>query len=466
MVVKGIRVSKIVLALAVLLALPAGAVNAAEEMPPSFAALVQKAAPAVVNIMAIKSIKAPAEEQAPRDPDNRFNDFFDHFFGDGMPRQFRQGSLGSGFIIGAEGLILTNNHVIEDASEITVKLADDRRFKAEIVGRDPKTDLALIRIKAGNALTVLPLGDSDAMEVGDWVVAIGNPFGLGNTVTSGIVSAKYRTIGSGTYDNFIQTDTPINPGNSGGPLLNMQGKVIGINSAIFSQSGGNVGIGFALPINMVQELLPQLREGRVRRSYLGVMIQDVTPALEEVLNLGTNSGALVSDVVAGGPGFKAGVLRGDVIVSFDGKKVSSAQQLPMAVASTPIGKKVVVEIIRKGKKMSLQAYTEELEEEGQPPEPEVEDVSPGLSLQALTPELALTYDLERIQGLLIVDVEQASPAAEAGLEPGDIIVEADQQPMGEVAALKRIISRRCKGDTLLLLVDHGGRTVFVTLILP
>lgn len=460
---KSIRISRTAPILVVLLLFMAAAVNAAADLPPSFAALAKKAAPGVVNIMAMKVIKAPAEEQMPFGPDHPFKDFFDRFFGDRMPRQFRQGALGSGFIIDAEGMILTNNHVVEDATEIKVKLADDREFKAEIVGRDPRTDLALIRIKADGPLPILPLGDSDVLEVGDWVVAIGNPFGLGNTVTSGIVSAKYRRIGAGAYDNFIQTDAPINPGNSGGPLLNMQGKVVGINSAIFSQSGGNVGIGFAIPINMVQDLLPQLRKGKVRRSFLGVIIQDVTPELKEKLQLGTDSGALVSDVIAGGPGFKAGILRGDVIISFDGKPVRSSHELPLIVAATPIGKKVMVEIMRKGKKMRLQAHTEELEEEAQPSESEAEGVKLGLRLQALSPELAQTYDLERTRGLLIVQVEQGSPAAEAGLQPGDIIVEADQQPVGEVAAFKRIISRHPKDGTLLMLVDRGGHTVFITL---
>jgi serine protease Do len=438
-------------------------VNAAQGPPLSFSGLVKKAAPGVVNIVATKVIKAPIQEQSPFEPDDPFKDFFDRYFGNRMPREYRQGALGTGFIIDPEGFILTNNHVVEDTTELKVKLIDDREFTAEIVGRDPKTDVALIRIKADGPLTSLPLGNSDTLEVGDWVIAIGNPFGLGNTVTSGIVSAKYRQIGAGAYDNFIQTDASINPGNSGGPLLNMQGEVIGINSAIFSQTGGSVGIGFAIPISMVQELLPQLRQGKVRRSYLGVMIQDITPELKDTLNLGTDSGALVSDVASGGPAAKAGVQRGDVIVGFDGKPVRSSHDLPLIVAAAPIGKKATIEIMRAGKKRTLTAVTEEMSEEKQPSENQDEGVKLGLALQALTPDIAKSYGLSRSQGLVITQVEQGSPAAEAGLQPGDILVEVDQQPVLDVAAFKTILARHPKEGTLLLLVDRGGNTLFVTI---
>jgi serine protease Do len=441
----------------------AAAVNAAQDAGQSFSGLVKKVAPGVVNIMAVKLIKTPAPEQSPFAPDDPFKDFFDRYFGNRMPREYRQGALGTGFIIDPQGMILTNNHVVEDTTELKVKLADDREFKAEIVGRDPKTDVALIRIDAGGPLDYLPLGDSDALEVGDWVIAIGNPFGLGNTVTFGIVSAKYRQIGAGAYDNFIQTDASINPGNSGGPLLNMKGEVIGINAAIFSQSGGSEGIGFAIPINMVQDLLPQLRQGKVRRSYLGVIVQDITPELKAKLKLGTDNGALVSDVVSDGPAGKAGVRRGDVIVSFDGKTVRSSRELPLIVAAAPIGKKAIIEIMRMGKKMMLHAVTAEMAEEEQPPETQTEGVQLGVTLQPLTPEIAGNYGLNRTQGLLIMQVEQGSPAAEAGLQPGDIIVEVEQQQVADLVKLKNIIAKHVGGDTLLLLVDRGGNTVYLTL---
>lgn len=455
----------ILLCFVFMLSLYSEGADASPDMPQSFSGLVKKAAPGVVNIMAEKLVKTPAQEQSPFGLDDPFKDFFDRYFGNRMPREYRQGALGTGFIIDPQGLILTNNHVVEDTTELKVKLIDEREFNAEIVGRDPKTDVALIRIKADGQLTSLPLGNSDNLEVGDWVIAIGNPFSLGNTVTSGIVSAKYRQIGAGAYDNFIQTDASINPGNSGGPLLNMQGEVIGINSAIFSQTGGSVGIGFAIPINMVRELLPQLRKGKVRRSYLGVMIQDITPELKEKLNLGTDSEALVSDVASGGPAAKAGVQRGDVIIAFDGKPIRSSHELPLIVASAPIGKKAKIEIMRAGRKMTLEAVTEDMSEEEQPSETQDEGVKLGLALQTLTPDIAKSYGLSRSQGLVITHVEQGSAAAEAGLQPGDIIIEVDQQQVLDVAAFKAILARHAKDNTLLLLVDREGNTMYVTISL-
>jgi serine protease Do len=440
-----------------------GAVMAAQEVPSSFSGLVKKAAPAVVNIVAVKVVKSSDEERSPFGPDDPFRDFFDRYFGDRMPREFRQGALGTGFLIDSKGMILTNNHVVEDSTELKVKLADGKAYKARIVGRDAKTDVALIQIKTDGLLPSLPLGDSDALEVGDWLVAIGNPFGLGNTVTSGIVSAKYRQIGAGVYDNFIQTDAAINPGNSGGPLLDMQGQVVGINSAIFSQSGGSVGIGFAIPINMVKELLPQLRQGKVRRSYLGVMIQNITPELKTKLNLTVDEGALVSDVQPDGPAANAGIRRGDVIVALDGKGVRSANELAFIVAAIPIGQETAVEILRRGRKVTLQAVTEEMKEE--PPEPESMTEGPhlGLMLRPITPDLARRYNLSRDQGLLVMQVEGGSPAEQAGLNQGDIIVEVDQQPVIDVSELARLVSQQAKGDALLLLVDRGGTTIFMTL---
>jgi serine protease Do len=323
--------------------------------PGSIAALAERANGSVVNISATRVTE---RSQWPFGDlfgkDNPLEDFFDRFFGEQMPRKFKQRGLGSGFIIDKDGYILTNNHVVEKTDEIKVILSDESEFDATIVGRDPKTDLALIRIETDKELLPLPLGDSDKLLVGDWVVAIGNPFGLGNTVTAGIVSAKYRRIGAGAYDDFIQTDASINPGNSGGPLLNLSGEVVGINTAIFSQSGGNIGIGFAIPVNMARDLIPQLRKGKVVRGWLGVMIQKITPELEEKLGLKGDQGALVADVTAGGPAEKAGIKRGDVIVSFDGKAVEEMNDLPYIVATTPVGKKVEVEIIRDGKKKQLE----------------------------------------------------------------------------------------------------------------
>jgi serine protease Do len=432
-----------------------GAARASDELPPSFAELAKKAAPAVVNIMAMEMNENFADDQRPFGLDPPYKDFLDNQ----TPHQFRPGTLGSGFIIDAEGMILTNNHLVEDAIKVSVKLADEREFKAEIVGRDAKTDLALIRIKTDGPLPFLPLGDSDALTVGEWVVVIGNPFGLGNTITSGIVSAKYRKLGDGVYGNLIQTDAAINPGNSGGPLLDLHGEVVGISSAIFSQWSGSMGIGFAIPINMVQDLLPQLRHGKVSRSFMGVTTQDISPEIKSKLGLAADNGALVSDVIVGGPGFKAGILRGDVVVSFDGKPVQSSQDLHFKVEATPIGKEVIVEIMRKDKKLRLQAQTEGLDSEVHTFESEAETSKLGLRLLTITPQLASNYGLERKRGLLIVQVGQGSAADEAGLQPGDIIVEADQQSTHTVAAFMRIVSLRVT-DSALLLVDHGGHTIY------
>jgi serine protease Do len=431
--------------------------------PGSFAELVDKSSVSVVTIIAVKVIRGPAQGAEPFGSQDPLRDFFERFFGPQMPEEYRQNAMGTGFIIDRDGFILTNNHVVEQTEELKVRLSDNTEHKADIVGRDPKTDLALIKIKANQPLVPLVLGNSDRLKVGDWVVAIGNPFGLGNTVTAGIVSAKYRQIGGGPYDNFIQTDASINPGNSGGPLLNLDGEVIGVNSAIFSQSGGNIGIGFAIPINMAKQLLPQLREGKVRRSWLGVMIQNVTPELKAKLGLGTDEGALVSDVVPGGPAEKAGIKRGDVIAQFDGKIIRSSRDLPFVVASTPIGKSVVVEVMRGKQRMNLRVKTEELKEEAE----EVPSSEPrpylGMHVQQITPEMAKNYDLSRTSGVVIVQVERGSPAAEAGLTPGDIIVEIEKRPVKDIKTLNNLLAGIKEADTILFLIDRDGTTIFLTL---
>ena len=442
---------------------PAVAKVGTQGYPGSFAELIKKAGPSVVNIIAVKVMHTPDQGASPFGMEDPLRDFFERFFGGQMPQEYLQNALGTGFIIDTEGFILTNNHVVEQTEELKVRLSDEKEFKAQIVGRDPKTDLALIKIDAQKPLVPLILGDSDSLEVGDWVVAIGNPFGLGNTVTAGIVSAKYRQIGGGPYDNFIQTDASINPGNSGGPLLDMDGEVIGVNSAIFSQSGGNIGIGFAIPINMAKQLLPQLREGKVKRSWLGVMIQNITPELKTKLGLGTDEGALVSDVVSGGPAEKAGLKRGDVIFQFDGKTIRSSRDLPFVVASTPIGKTVGVEIMRDNQRINLQVKTEELKEEAE--ETPAGEARPylGMQVQEITPEMAKNYSLPRTSGVIVVEVAEGSPAAEAGLTPGDIIVEIDKQPAGNLEAFNRLLAVVKEGDTILFLIDRGGTTIFVTL---
>jgi serine protease Do len=433
--------------------------------PGSFAELVKEASPSVVNISTVKVIKGGEEREpmTPFGPQDPFRDFFDRFFRDQMPREFKQQSLGTGFIIDKDGFILTNNHVVEKTDEIKVRMSDDKEYVAKIIGRDPKTDLALIKIEPDHSLTPLPMGDSDKLEVGEWVIAIGNPFGLGNTVTAGIVSAKYRQIGMGSYENFIQTDASINPGNSGGPLLNTKGEVIGINTAIFTRSGGSVGIGFAIPINMAKDLLPQLKKGKVVRGWLGVMIQAITPELQEKLDLKDEKGALVADVTAGGPADKAGIKRGDVIVSFDGRAIEEMKDLPYIVASTPVGKEVTVEVIRKGRMEQVQVKIGELEAEKETPEQVEEKPNLGLTVHELTPELAGGYGLSETSGLVVVAVEGNSPAADAGIRPGDLILEIDQVPMKDLDQFNKKISSYKDGDTVLFLVKRRGTTLYLTL---
>ena len=437
---------------------------AAGNAPPSFAMMIKKAGPAVVNLIVAKRARAFATGRSPDHLEEPFQDFFERYLRDRLPREFQEGTLGSGFIIDPSGLILTNNHVVENASALKVRLSDDREYTGVIVGRDAKTDLALIRIQADQPMAFLPLGDSDALQVGDWVVAIGNPFGLGNTVTSGIVSAKYRQLdaGAGAYANFIQTDAAINPGNSGGPLLNLTGQVVGINAAIFTQTGNNVGIGFAIPINLVKELLPQLRQGKVRRSFLGVVAQDITPELKQALKLTTDRGALVSDVIPGTASSKAGVKRGDVIISFDGKAVRNSRELPFIVAGVPIGKKCVLEAIRDGQLIKLGVVTEEAKADEPSGGPDLGSQL-GLSLQDLTPDIAKSFALSRTRGVLVTQVDEDSPGLEAGLAPGDIIIEANRKTIPDMAALNRVMENASPGRPILLLVDRDGRTIFITI---
>ena len=436
----------------------------AETPPGSFSHLVKIASPSVVNISTVKIIKEEREVPMPFSPNDPMRDFFEHYFGGQIPKKYKQTNLGTGFIIDKKGFILTNNHVVEQMDEIRVHTADGKEFAAKIVGRDPLTDLALIRIKSDIPFIPLILGDSNRLEVGDWVVAIGNPFGLGNTVTAGIVSAKYRQIGAGAYDNFIQTDTPINLGNSGGPLLNTSGEVIGINTAIFSQSGGSVGIGFAIPINMAKDLLPQLKKGKVIRGWIGVTIQKITPELKDKLNLPDEKGALVSDVASGGPADESGIKRGDVIVSFDDKPIKENRELPYIVASTPVGKTVFVEVVRNREKMKAEVRVGELNaaEEDVQQMPKGEH-NFGMTLQEITPELAQQYDLTETSGLIIVNVDSNSPAAEADFRSGDIILEVDQMPVKTIAAFNRKILQYKKGNTILFLINRDGSTLFLTL---
>ena len=434
---------------------------------PDFVALAKRMRPVVVNISTTQVSEPRGQQEfgSPFGDDDPFNDFWRRFFGGPMPRggPQRQRSLGSGFIIDADGSILTNNHVVENAQKIVVKLSDDQEYEAKVVGRDAKTDIAIIKINAKAALTAASLGDSDHLDVGEWVVAIGNPFGLDSTVTSGIVSAKGRHIGQGPYDNFIQTDASINPGNSGGPLINLRGEVIGINTAIFSRTGGNMGIGFAIPINLAKELLPQLRgKGKVTRGYLGVLIQKVTPEIAESLGMDRGYGALVANVSKDGPADKAGVKVGDVIVEFDGKEVKDSGDLPIIVARTAVDKKIRMKVLRDKKEFTLNVAVGELkDEEVVASAPEKGEL--GMTVQKLTPQLAENLGLDKTDGVVVTAVEPGSAADEAGIRRGDVIVEVDRKPVRGVEEYRNAIAGSRKGRGVLFLVRRGESTLFLAL---
>ena len=433
---------------------------------PDFVALAKRMKPVVVNISTTQVSESRGQQEfgSPFGDDDPFNDFWRRFFGGPMPRgPQRQRSLGSGFIIDAEGFILTNNHVVENAQKIVVKLSDDQEYEAKVVGRDAKTDIAIIKINAKAALTAASLGDSDHLDVGEWVVAIGNPFGLDSTVTSGIVSAKGRHIGQGPYDNFIQTDASINPGNSGGPLINLRGEVIGINTAIFSRTGGNMGIGFAIPINLAKEVLPQLRgKGKVTRGYLGVLIQKVTPEIAESLGMDHGYGALVANVSKDGPADKAGVKVGDVIVEFDGKEVKDSGDLPIIVARTAVDKKIRMKVLRDKKEFTLNVAVGELkDEEVVASAPEKGEL--GMTVQKLTPQLAENLGLDKTDGVVVTAVEPGSAADEAGIRRGDVIVEVDRKPVRGVEEYRKAIADSRKGRGVLFLVRRGESTLFLAL---
>lgn len=435
---------------------------------PDFVSLAKKMRPVVVNISSTQVSESRGQSQqefgSPFGDDDPFNDFWRRFFGGPMPRgPQRQRSLGSGFIIDGDGSILTNNHVVENAQKIVVKLSNDQEYEAKVIGRDPKTDMAVIKIDAKTGLSAASLGDSDGLEVGEWVVAIGNPFGLDSTITSGIVSAKGRHIGQGPYDNFIQTDASINPGNSGGPLINLRGEVVGINTAIFSRTGGNLGIGFAIPINLAKELLPQLRgKGKVVRGYLGVLIQKVTPEIAESLGMDRGYGALVANVSKDGPAEKAGVKVGDVIVEFDGKEVKDSGDLPIIVARTTVDKKVRMKVLRDKKEVTLNVAVGELkDEEVVASAPEKGEL--GMTVQKLTPQLAENLGLDKPDGVVVTAVEPGSAADEAGIRRGDVIVEVDRKPVRGVEDYRKAISGSRKGRGVLFLVRRGESTLFLAL---
>ncbi|WP_406600808.1 DegQ family serine endoprotease [Microvirga rosea] len=456
----------------------------ARSAPESFADLAAEVTGAVVNISASTTVEAKNRALPQLPPGTPFEDLFEEFFnrrgqgnGDSAPRQQRRSnSLGSGFVIDPSGIVVTNNHVIGDANEITVIFSDGTRLKADIVGKDTKVDLAVLKVKSDKPLKAVKFGDSDALRPGDWVMAIGNPFGLGGSVTAGIVSARGRNIESGPYDNYIQTDAAINKGNSGGPLFNMNGEVVGINTAILSPTGGSVGIGFAVPASTASPVIDQLRQfGETRRGWLGVRIQNVDDATAEALNLGSARGALIAGIDDKGPAKPAGLDVGDVIVRFDGKDVKDSRDLPRIVASAPVGKTVDVVIVRKGKEETKQVTLGRLEDGEkqanlqQPPTdtPTVTKQALGLELSGITDELRRRYGIKDDQkGVVITKVDPNSTAADKRIQAGEVIVEVGQEPVSTPADVtKRIDAIKSQGrkSALLLVANSQGEVRFVAL---
>jgi serine protease Do len=436
----------------------------AKALLPNFVELAKLNKPTVVNVSTAKVVKPQAPmRRSPSNPFGRdpFEDFFEHFF-ENMPRHpYTSRSLGSGFIISEDGYILTNYHVVAGADEVKVKLSDSREFKAIVKGWDDKLDLALLKIDAKDHLPAAKLGDSDKTEVGEWVMAIGNPFGLGQTVTSGIVSAKERVIGSGPYDDFIQTDASINPGNSGGPLINSNGEVIGINTAIVA---GGQGIGFAIPVNMAKTIISQLKEkGKVTRGWLGVVIQSITPDLAKSFGLKGEAGALVSEVVKGGPAEKAGLKNGDIITEFDGRKIREMNELPRLVAVTPVGKKVKVTIIRNGKTLHKTVVMETMKEGAGEGQSAVAKEKLGVTVAALTPELAAKMGIKETKGVVVTEVKPGSVAEDSGIAAGDVVKEIDGVEIVTVADFEKAVSSYKKGSVMRLLLKRGDAALYVAL---
>lgn len=454
--------------------------------PAGFADLAEKLLPAVVNISTSQTITSK-DDMMDLPPDMQLppGSPFEQFFHDYMDKQknsthkHKATALGSGFIIDPNGYIVTNNHVIEDADEITVILQDDTNLTATLVGRDKKTDLALLKVVTKKPLPAVAWGDSDKARVGDWIIAIGDPYGLGGTVTAGIISARSRDINSGPYDEYLQTDAPINRGNSGGPMFNMDGDVIGVNTAIFSPSGGSIGIGFAIPASLAKNVIDQLRDhGHIRRGWLGIRIQAVTQDIADSLGLDKSRGALISSVTPDGPAAKAGIQAGDVILNFDGKEVPEMRRLPLMVAETEADKTVNVTVFRKGEKIELKIKVGELSvkeeaedkkdvpEEKAPIAPNADKIDElGISAAPLTDALRLKFEVKKdIKGIIVTNVSSEGMAADQGIEAGDVISEAAQQEVKTPKDLIDQIKQAKKGTKpLLLLINRKDDLRYVAI---
>jgi serine protease Do len=450
--------------------MPAGARGA----PDSFADLSAKLLPTVVNIATTQTLKANQKSPLPDLPSNSpLQDLFKNFLGPGRNVPRRVTSVGTGFIVDPSGLIVTNNHVVENAEQIAVTLNDGTTLAAKLVGRDEKTDLALLKIAVRKPLPAAHFGDSDKARIGDWVIAIGNPFGLGSTVTAGIISARNRDIEAGPYDDFIQTDAPINKGNSGGPLFDMDGNVVGVNSAIFSPTGGSVGIAFAIPSNLARQVIGQIRQyGGVRRGWVGVRIQPVTRDIAEGMGLSSATGALVADVTANGPAAKAGIRNGDVITAFDGKKIVDPRSLSRIAADTQIGRTVNIDLLRNGKRVTVRLTVVRLNDGGAKPrspapaKPKKKVSQLGLSLSPVDGDARAAFKLPGgVQGIVVTAVIPDSPAAEKDFQAGDVIVSVQDQPVRTPEDVQRKVDADLKAGRKVevLLVNRGGSLTYVAL---
>ena len=469
-----VLLSQMMIAFVLVFSLVLVAPQAAQAQLPDIAAISEKYADTVVNISGRSDPEnAPPMQGMPRPPEGLnpfggtpFEDLFQDFFRSLPQQQMRPTqSLGSGVIISADGYVVTNNHVVEMADVVTVKLTDESEFQAEVVGTDPKNDLALLKIDANRPLPFAEMGNSDALRVGEWVVAIGNPFGLGGTVTAGIISARGRHIGQGPYDDFLQTDAAINPGNSGGPLFDMNGKVVGINTAIFTRSGGSNGIGFAIPSNTAKTIVAQIKEhGRPIRGWLGVKIQTVTPDMAEALGIEKGKGALVTQVLEDSPAKRAGLKTGDLILEYNGRDIQKMVELPKFVAETPVGKTVPLSIYRDGEFLELQARIDELVEEGEKPvlpeDPQFTETL-GMNLMNLTDTLRAKFGIDSGQeGVLVFDVARGSPAHKAGIMSGDVIMRVNRAIVTKAKEAQKAIEADT-GSSVLLLISRNGNNTFV-----
>ena len=444
-------------------------------VPSDFADLTEKLSPTVVNVYTTQTVEVSSPLHQFLPDEMEIPEPFRRFFGipdapgpggQAPKREMKRTSLGSGVIVTADGYILTNNHVVEDADEIHVTLFTFEEYKATVIGRDPKSDVALIKIEPKADLPFATFGNSDQLRVGEWVLAIGNPFGLQQTVTAGIVSAKGRSINNESYGNFIQTDASINPGNSGGPLFNLKGEMVGLNTAIFSRTGGNIGIGFAIPVNMAKNVFAQLKEhGQVTRGWLGVMIQQVTADLAENFNLERPIGALVGQVVPDSPAEKAGVKSGDVIISYNGKEISQMSMLPAMVASSDVGEKARLVLIRDGKKQNITVEIGKMDDEAAILAGTETGTSKklGITVQEITPKIAESLGIEEAHGLIVNDVDPGSAAAEAGIMRGDILLEINREKVDNIADYKKALQAAQEKKSILLLIERDHNTRFVVI---